>query len=214
MIYFSLIITIIAQDLVDKFDGVYRSRPATYFEEKPPQPLTLDQVLREYTNKGKKKKKVVKRLINTDKKKQDIKNAYRLGKKFTEKITKRVEKFLYLSNLQHQSEKQKVKKTKTEDKSRDRYIGRPMTSRGNRIKICTDMQIRSLESPSPRLETTTANTHSKGRATFYSDRKQSSVIKTRNTLLKEHNSQSKILHSRSNIKRRPFTARLSPPNRD
>ena len=208
------------QDAVDDFDGVYRSKPATYFAEQPHEPLTLDQVLKEYSNTGKKKKKVVKRLINIDKKKQDIKDKVKLSKTKTENITKRVEKFLYLSNVRSQMQisesKNKVEKEKEKEKekspNKSSYI-RPMTSRSNRIRICTDMKIMSLESMSPRREDATINSVSKGRATFYTENKSASNLKSRNTLLREHKSQSKISVFKLNQKKRPFTARLASPRR-
>ena len=38
----------IEQDFNENFNGVYRSKPVTYFEEKEIQPLTLDEVLNEF----------------------------------------------------------------------------------------------------------------------------------------------------------------------
>lgn len=156
-------------------------------------------MLKEYSNTGKKKKKIIKRLINIDKKKQDIKDKVKLSKKKTENITERVEKFLYLSNVRSQMQisesKKQIEKEKEKEKekspSKSSYI-RPMTSRSNRIRICTDMKIMSLESTSPRRDDATLNSVSKGRATFYTENKPTSNLKSRNTLSKAHKSQPKI----------------------
>ena len=207
----------IEQDLVRKFDGVYRSRPATYFTEKPVEPLTLDQVLKQFLTKGAKpKKKKAKRVINIDKKKQDINTKYKIGRSITERIPKRVDKFLYLSNLQSKNQ-MRPKNAKAQDERSAVKTARPVTSRGTRIKICTDMRIMSLDGGSPRHNVTTPKfIHSRGKATFYTDRKSHTSAQSRNNLLHEHKTQSQtILGSlnKSGKRQRPFTAKLTSPDK-
>jgi hypothetical protein len=82
---------------------------------------------------------------------------------------------------------------------------RPLTSRGNRIRICTDMQIVSLTSNSPKRYLNTAHSKSRGKATFYTESISPNVEHRKSyNLLSEHKVQSKT----RNLKNRPFTARF------
>lgn len=83
-----------------------------------------------------KKKAPKKRLINVDKQHFEIKKKLRLQSRKLLKITKRVDNFIYLSNLMTQ--KQQVNEPKKQDKQEKtprKILKRPMTSRDNRIKI-------------------------------------------------------------------------------
>jgi hypothetical protein len=81
---------------------------------------------------------------------------------------------------------------------------RPLTSRGNRIRICTDMRIMSLASNSPeRLNT--AQSKSRGKATFYTESKSPSTADRKSNYLF---SDRKIQEKTRNFRNRPFTARL------
>lgn len=152
------------------------------------------------------KKKPKRKLINADKEHDQIKKTYRLKKKKTQKITGRVDNFVYLSRLL--SQKSQERKPPPHDESLlGKASKRPMTSRPGRIRICTDMQIISLASDSPRREVVTAQSNNRGKATFYTERKTPSQMKLRSrNLLSEHKAQSK---TRSSLKTRPFTARIT-----
>jgi hypothetical protein len=80
---------------------VCRSRPVTYFAEEERKPVTLDKILKDYYKKDSEpKNKVCKRkLINSDKQHNEIKKKFRLKKFQNQKITKRVDNFVYLSSL-------------------------------------------------------------------------------------------------------------------
>lgn len=180
-----------------------RSKPVTYFAEKDRLPITLDEILKDYYNRDKTPKRKIKRRVKTDKKLHEIKKNLDCGR-MKPKITKRVENFIYLSKLlnsyQSKAEKVQVKETSSNFKSKKR----PLTSRGNRIRICTDMRIMSLASNSPeRLNT--AQSKSRGKATFYTESKSPSTADRKsNYLFSEHKMQAKT----RNNKNRPFTARL------
>mmetsp|Transcript_23305 Transcript_23305/g.20679 ORF Transcript_23305/g.20679 Transcript_23305/m.20679 type:complete len:101 (+) Transcript_23305:928-1230(+) len=88
-----------------------------------------------------------------------------------------------------------------------------MTSRGNRIKICTDMRIVSLASTSPNREIHTSHSDRRGKATFYTEGIAPTYSHRKSTnLLSEHKFQSL---SRNKKLSRPFTARLTAsPSQD
>lgn len=194
---------------VKNFSSACRSKPVTYFAEEDRQPVMIDQIIKDWKSKNtvRKKKVVKKRPIKVDKKQFDIKKKLRLKSNKPQKITKRVDNFVYLSNLLAQQKKLEKTPEKTEEEKVVRkYIKRPMTSRESRIKICTDMRIVSLASNSPERDNYTMRTASRGKATFYTDRKTPSAGgKRRNNLLSEHKLQSK---SRNTLRQRPFTAKI------
>ena len=75
------------------------------------------------------------------------------------------------------------------------------------------MRIVSLASNSPKRDIKTSQSISRGKATFYTDRKDPSYThRQSHNLLSEHKMQSM---SRSRMKSRPFTARLTTsPSKD
>ena len=122
-----------------------------------------------------------------------------------------MENFLYLTKLYSlQSKKGTQTETKSTERSVKRIKYRPMTSRGNRLKIWTDMQIISLASNSPRKCLDSARSYSKGKATFYTESKTPSNIAIKTNMLrdpKHYNS------SRNVYITRPFTAKLVSPDK-
>ena len=99
-----------------------------------------------------------KRLIKIDKKRDDISKKYRLRKNKPQKITKRVENFVYLSNLLTQQKKaERPLQKEKEETLTCKTTKRPMTCRGNRMKICTDMRIMSLVSNSSKRDIKTSH---------------------------------------------------------
>lgn len=190
------------------FSMVCRSKPVTTFPENERKPVTLDQVLKEYYNNTEdkpKKKLLKKKLIKVDRQQEDIKKKYRIKKRKFIKITKKVDNFVYLSTLLSQQSKE-LRRVPTEDALVSKAIRRPLTSRSPRIRICTDMQIRSLASNSPKRGVTSIRSQSRGRATFYTESMSPSKAHTSShNLLSAHKDQGK---SRNYLRARPLTARV------
>lgn len=148
----------------------------TTFVEKERKPITLDKILKDfYKNENSPIKKAPKRkLINADKEHNNIKKKFRLKKFSKQKITKRVENFVYLSMLSKNTRKQTS--PRKDEALVSRSSKRPATSRGNRMKICTDMRIVSLGSNSPNKDNVTLQSHSKGKVTYFTENKTPSQV--------------------------------------
>lgn len=145
--------------------------------------------------------------VKAKRQQNSIKSKFRLKKDDCENITKRVENFLYLSKLYSLQTKQEAQnEAKSVERSVKRIKYRPMTSRGNKLHICTDLQIISLASNSPRKDLGSARSYTKGKATFYTESKTPTNIMIKNVNIVKS---SKHLNSSRNMQiNRPFTAKL------